>query len=81
MNQESYAVLGSLIITNLGAIIAFIKSLLSKEAQLTKIETILAQIQIDVASLKESKDKQTNDLNQAHQKIRDLQWQLKSTDV
>lgn len=80
---EAYAALGTLIATNIGAVIALVKSLMGNAAEKALMNQTIQLININIAEIKADIKKNQADTNEAHAKLRELnvKWQLKNTDV
>lgn len=80
---EAYAALGTLIATNIGAIIALVKSLMGSAAEKALMNQTIQNININLGEIKAKLEKNQADTNEAHAKIRELnvKWQLRNTDV
>lgn len=80
---EAYYAIGLVIVTNFGAVIAFIKSLMNNSAEKAITQKTIQDISTNIGEIKMAVESLKKDNNEAHAKIRELnvKWQLRNTDV
>ncbi len=69
---EFYAVLGFMILSNVGSIVAFVKVLVKRETEIALIQHTLDSIKLQLTDIKAFQDKASKDIHEAHSKIREL---------
>lgn len=75
-NSAFYAIVGFLIVSNLGAIVGFIRVLIKRETEIALIQHTLESIRLQLADIKFFQEKATKDIHEAHTKIREVKATL-----
>lgn len=75
---EFYAVLGFLVLSNLGALLAVVRAYVKRETEWALMQNSLNLITQDLTEIKGLQDKNKKDINEAHTQIRELKVLLRN---
>jgi len=75
---EFYAIVGFLVVSNLGALLAVVRAYVKRETEWVLVQNSLNLINTQLTELKGLQEKNKKDINEAHTQIRELKVLLRN---